>query len=67
MKEYVVYKGDSFLCMGTVYECAKHMGVLPETVRFYTTPTYQKRVNQRKNPKNYITVTVVEDDEEDFE
>jgi hypothetical protein len=67
MKEYAVYKGDSFLCMGTVNECAEHMGVLPETVRFYTTPTYQKRVNQRKNPKNYITVTVVEDDEEDFE
>ncbi|WJE55352.1 hypothetical protein QRE66_12195 [Bacillus cereus] len=35
MKEYVVYKGESLVCIGTMQECAQHMGVLPETVRYY--------------------------------
>lgn len=61
--EYAVYKGDSVVCIGTLNECAVYMGVLPETVRFYTTPTYQKRVAKRKNPRNYITVIKLEDDE----
>lgn len=62
-KEYVVYKGETFVCMGTVQECARHMGVLPETVQYYTTPTYQKRLAKRKKARNYLTVTKVEDDE----
>jgi hypothetical protein len=49
--------------MGTVQECARHMGVLPETVQYYTTPTYQKRLAKRKKARNYLTVTKVEDDE----
>jgi hypothetical protein len=63
VKEYAVYKGESLICIGTIVECAKHMGVLPETVRFYLTPTYQKRLAKRKNPKNYLTVTKLEDDD----
>lgn len=62
LKEYAVYKGENMICMGTVKECAKHMGVLPETVRFYTTPTYRRRVERRKNPRNYITVIDLDDD-----
>jgi hypothetical protein len=63
VKEYVVYKGESLICIGTIKECAEHMGVLPETVKFYTTPTYQKRLAKRKNPRNYLTVTKLVDDE----
>ncbi len=60
--EYVVYKGDSFVCVGTIKECAEHMNVLPETVRFYTTPAYQRRLKKRKKARNYITVTKLEED-----
>lgn len=62
-KEYVVYKGESFICIGTMQECAQHMGVLPETVYFYTTQAYQRRLDKRKNPRNYLTVTELEEDE----
>ncbi|EEL96279.1 hypothetical protein bmyco0001_53340 [Bacillus mycoides DSM 2048] len=38
------------------------MGVLPATVRFYTRPAYQRRISNRKNARNYITVTELEED-----
>ncbi|PEZ81870.1 hypothetical protein CN374_30090 [Bacillus cereus] len=63
-KEYVVYKGESFICIGTVQECAQHMGVLPKTVRYYATPSYKKRAAKRKKATNYLTVTRLEEDEE---
>jgi hypothetical protein len=63
VNEYAVYKGESLICIGTIKECAKHMKVLPNTVRFYTTPTYQRRLDKRKNPRNYITVIKLEDDD----
>ncbi|MDA2474592.1 MULTISPECIES: hypothetical protein [Bacillus cereus group] len=63
-KEYVVYKGESLICIGTMMECAQHMGVLPETIYFYTTQAYQRRLAKRKNPRNCLTVTELEEDEE---
>lgn len=63
LKEYVVYKGESLLCIGTIQECADYMGVLPATVRYYTTPAYQRKLTKRKKAKNYLTVTVLEEDE----
>jgi hypothetical protein len=62
--EYAVYKGDSFICMGTVKECAEHMNVLPDTVKFYTTPSYEKRIEKRKKARNYITVIKLDDEGE---
>ncbi|MED1535454.1 hypothetical protein [Bacillus pseudomycoides] len=64
LKEYVVYKGESLLCIGTIQECAQHIGVLPKTVHFYLTPAYQRRLAKRKKARNYITVTELEGDEE---
>ncbi|MFJ8414073.1 hypothetical protein [Bacillus paramycoides] len=62
LKKYVVYKGELLLCIGTIQECADYMGVLPATVRFYTRPVYKERVAKRKNARNYITVTELEED-----
>lgn len=63
MSEYVVYKGDTFLCIGTAEEVAKHMGWLVKTVYWYTTPQYLRRIAKRKSAKNYITVTKIEEEE----
>ncbi|EEM14092.1 hypothetical protein bpmyx0001_49970 [Bacillus pseudomycoides DSM 12442] len=38
------------------------MGVLPKTIHFYKTPAYQRRLSERKNPRNYLTVTELEED-----
>lgn len=59
MSEVAVYRGDEMLCTGTVQECAKKMKVLPETIRFYTTPTYRKRLALRKNGRYQDQLIVV--------
>lgn len=60
IKDYAVYKGDTLICFGTIKECAEHLGVQPETVKFYTTPTYKKR---RKGSNNdHLIVFRIEDD-----
>ncbi|PEK34101.1 hypothetical protein [Bacillus pseudomycoides] len=63
-KEYTVYKGESFVCIGTIRECAHHMGVRPKTIYFYTTQAYHRRIAKRKNARNYLTVTEIGEDEE---
>lgn len=64
MTEYAIYKGDEFLVIGTAAECADFMGWKREkTVSWYTHPAYERKVAKRKNARNYITVTKLEDDE----
>ncbi|KAA0944178.1 hypothetical protein FQ087_18820 [Sporosarcina sp. ANT_H38] len=63
LAEYAVYKGDKFLCVGTAKECADHLKVTVKTIRFRTTPTYKKRIAARKNSRNAISITRLEDDE----
>ncbi|MGF0347628.1 hypothetical protein ACQR3P_28725 [Rhodococcus sp. IEGM1300] len=62
-KEYAVYKGEKLLIMGTARECAKVLGVLPETVYYYTTDAYQRKLQKRGNPQN-VRIAVCLDDEE---
>lgn len=63
MKEYAVYKGECLLAMGTDQECAEHLGVKPETIRWYTYPAYQRRLQKRKASDNVRQVLKMEDDE----
>ncbi|MBZ8125596.1 hypothetical protein [Bacillus thuringiensis] len=60
-KVYAVYKGELLICIGTVQECAKHLGVLPKTLYYYNSSSYKKRVAIRKNARNYLTVIALED------
>lgn len=41
---YALYKGDNLIDTGTVYQLAKRRNVKVETIQFYGSPTYQKRV-----------------------
>lgn len=43
-KVYALYKGERLLADGTIHEIAEKMGVQVESIRFYKTPTYQRRV-----------------------
>lgn len=59
--DYAIYKGDTFLCVGSDKECAKFMGVKPETIRWYLSPAYQRRLAKRKkSEKNAIIVIRLE-------
>lgn len=58
-KYYAIYKGDEFICMGYKEECAEYLGVKPNTITFWTAPSYKKRAAHRKNP---MLAIVVEED-----
>ena len=52
---YALYKGDTFLDLGTVPELARYLKVKKETIRFYNS----KRYKQRKDSNNsYIVIKV---------
>ena len=55
-QEYALYKGDKYLFGGTIEELAKYLGVKPHTIRFYSTPCYLKRIDNRKNRYEVIKV-----------
>lgn len=62
--EYAVYKGEDLVCMGNAKECADFLECSVNSFRFYLTPSYRRRIEKRKNPKNYITVVNLDEDEE---
>ena len=40
---YAIYKGDKFIDLGTLQELSEKLNVKPNTIYFYSTPTYRKR------------------------
>lgn len=50
--EVAVYKGDTLLCIGTLRECAQRLNVKPNTVYYYTTAAYRRKVNARSRSKS---------------
>lgn len=63
--EFIVYKGERFITMGTTKEIAEFLGVKTQTVAFYRTQAYRDRVAARKNPRNYITIEWLLPDEDE--
>ncbi len=43
---YAVYKGDVFIMIGTADQVALHLGVKPNTVRWWASPTAQRRADE---------------------
>ncbi|MFJ7736413.1 hypothetical protein ACIQ2D_08715 [Lysinibacillus sp. NPDC097287] len=46
--EYALYKGDELLSIGSIRKLAEEFKVGERTIKFYMTPTYQKRTSERK-------------------
>ena len=51
MKEYAMYKGDKLLATGTLFQLSEKLNISINSLRFYLTPTYRKRVESRPNGK----------------
>lgn len=65
MTEYALYKGDEIIGIGTAKELAEKLGIKPETIRWYATPSQKKRVAAAADPENQmIAVKIDEKDEE---
>lgn len=63
--EVIVMRGDTTLAVGTIKEVSAQLGVNPETIRFYLTGAYARRLEKAKNLDNRITVTRTDTDDED--
>ena len=64
VKEYALYKGDTFIDLGTIKELAKKLGVNERTVQYYVTPSHLKRCQKHDENGNYLIVIKL--DEEDL-
>ena len=47
-KEFALYKGEDLLEIGTIGEIAANQNTKCDTIRFYGTPIYKKRIGSRK-------------------
>lgn len=47
-RQYALYKGDEFIADGTPREIAKKTGKTFDSLMFYTTPAYRRRVETAK-------------------
>lgn len=63
--EVAVYKGDEFLFTGTIQECAEHFDVRQETIRYYLTPAYAKKLAKRKRSRKAIQVIRIDDEDDE--
>ena len=50
--EYAIYKCDKFIDIGTAKELAEKCNVKPETIEFYASPSYLKRLEKVKDKYN---------------
>lgn len=50
MKVYAMYKGEECLAIGNIYELAKALNIKVNTIRWYSSPTYKRRL-EKKNKK----------------
>lgn len=48
-KNYALYRGEKFLGIGTKKELAELLNVKVETISFYGTPAYKKRIKKNKS------------------
>ncbi len=46
MKQYSAYRGDEYIMTGNKFELAERLGVQPETIRWYATPSYRRRIEK---------------------
>lgn len=59
-----VYKGEELLAIGTLVELMYELNLTKGTLRYYTTPAHQRRIDKR-NSKNSVVAFWLDDDDED--
>lgn len=62
--EIAMMHGDQVIDQGTIAEVAARRKVQPETIRFYLTRAYERRLAKRKNLDNSITVVRTDEGED---
>lgn len=60
-RQYALYKGDEFIAEGTPREIARKTGKAFDSLMFYTTPAYRRRVEKSKG--QILEMVDLDDDE----
>ena len=57
-KEYALYRGEDLLCVGTIKEIAKKLNILPDTVKYYGTNAYKRKLSKRnvRNARELVSL-----------
>ena len=63
MNWYALYRGDELLTVGTIRFLANYLGVTEDSVRFYSTPVWKRRVNMDVA----IYLIKIEEDEDEYD
>ncbi|GEM04137.1 hypothetical protein HMI01_11250 [Halolactibacillus miurensis] len=58
MTEYAVYRGDEFIIVGTLEECAERLNTSEQMIKYYSYPSQKKR----SEGTNKILVERLDDD-----
>jgi len=62
LRDYVVYKGDSFIDLGNVKELAKRLGIKEKTLYWLSTEAAHKRA---ENTDNILVYKIEEGNDEE--
>lgn len=65
MVEYAIYKGDEFLFIDTLEECAKRLKIKPASVRYLVTNVGKRRFESRKDKSKAMTAVKLEDEDDE--
>lgn len=63
MRDYALYKGDEFLCVGSLHEVANYQGVKPTTISYLASKAYLRKLEKRKKYDSaLIAIRLVDED-----
>lgn len=66
VKEYALYKGDTFIDLGTAKELAEKYNVTPKRIRYLSTLANRRRIEKTKKDVSNALISVKIDDVEDL-
>lgn len=66
MADYALYKGDTFIDLGSKRRLAQRIGVSEDTITFYGTPTYRNR-GKEEDPNRYLVIKIEDETDDLFE
>lgn len=62
MKEYALYKGENVLAIGTISDIANQLEVRKDTIAYYKTQAYRRKLDKRKKSNNPMILIEIEED-----
>lgn len=64
---YALYKGEECLSIGTKEEISKELNITMQTLNFYTTKAYQKRIEKQRHlcKDGFRELIRIDEDEEE--